>query len=89
MKELCFLLERKSREGEEFRLLPVLYGISYEQCMSLKGAYKSEPWVNTGSKPAPDVLELWARSVKQLLEITAKREDQVDRYSAPPLYCTV
>ena len=51
MEELALLLERKRRD-QGFRLLPVLYGINYEQCTSLPEGYHSDQWVLEGDKPA-------------------------------------
>ena len=76
MEELALLLKRK-REDLGFRLLPVLYGINYEQCTSLPEGYHSDKWVVEGDKPAQEVLQEWAAGVKALLHVTAIREDQV------------
>lgn len=76
MEELTLLLKRK-RQEQDFRLLPVLYGITYEQCTSLPEDYHSDAWVIKGDKPGNDVLQQWAAAVQELLDITAVREDQV------------
>ena len=89
MEELALLLKRK-RQDQSFRLLPVLYGITYEQCTSLPEGYHSERWVLKGNKPGEDVLQQWAAAVQDLLEITAVREDQVSLLSTAvsSLVCT-
>ena len=76
MEELALLLKRK-REDQGFRLLPVLYGITYEQCTSLPQGYHTDEWGLKGGKPADDILQGWAAAVEELLNITAVREDQV------------
>ena len=76
MEELALLLKRK-RQEQGFRLLPVLYGITYEQCRSLPEGYHSEDWVLKGDKPGENILQQWAAAVKELLDITAVRQDQV------------
>ena len=76
MEELALLLERK-RQDQSFRLLPVLYGITYEQCVNLPEGYHNDDWLGRGDKPAEAVLQEWAAAVRELLSITAVREDQV------------
>ena len=77
MEELKLLVLRKRAKKDCFCLLPVLYGITYEQCSSLATEYHSEPWVGDADKPAKEILSQWADCVKELLEVTAIREDQV------------
>ena len=76
MAELRTLLERKHEEKESFRLLPVLYGITYEDCKCLSSGYHKE-WLKGEDKPAQGVLDQWAFMVNRLLSITAKHEAQV------------
>ena len=70
------LLERK-RSEQSFRLLPVLYGIEYSQCISLAQGYHKDVWVGNEDRPAEETLQDWAAAVEELLNITAVRRDQV------------
>ena len=85
MEELKLLLERKRAEKDSCCLLPVLYGISFAQCCSLATGYHCEPWVGDDDKPTKQILEQWASRVRELLEVTAVRPDQV----SPLPYCGV
>ena len=76
MAELRTLLQRKDEKGS-CRLLPVLYGITYEQCMGLRTNYVNDKWWRLEDKPAADELERWASMVERLLCVTAKHEAQV------------
>ena len=79
MAELRTLLERKDKEKESCRLLPVLYGITYEECDCLTTEYDCKDWVKGEEKPDADMLVQWASLVERLLCITAKHEAQVSR----------
>ena len=77
MAELALLLKRKRQDGC-FRLLPILYGISFEQCVNLATTgYAKDVWIGGEERPAEKVLQKWAGMVKELLTITAIHEDQV------------
>ena len=77
MMELQLLLKRKRAEKDSCCLLPVLYDITFAQCDSLATGYHCEPWVGKGDKPARQVLNEWAGFVRELLQVTTVREDQV------------
>ena len=78
MEELEILLARQRADTGSVRVLPVWYGITYQQCCNLEAVYSSkEHWVGGEEKPAPDVLARWASTVRELLKTTAVRDDQV------------
>ena len=77
MKELDILLARQRAALGNVRVLPVWYKVNYQQCCDLEAAYHSEEWAGGEPKPAPDVLERWATTVRELLNTTAVRDDQV------------
>ena len=77
MAELRTLDKDKDKEKGSCRLLPVLYGITYEQCMGKRTNYVNDKWWRGEDKPAADELERWASMVERLLCVTAKHEAQV------------
>ena len=77
MKELEILLARQRADPGTVRVLPVRYGITYRQCCNLQTVYHGEKWVGGELKPAQDVLDRWANTVRELLSTTAVRDDQV------------
>ena len=76
MQELAALLERK-RRVQGFCLLPVLYGITYGQCLNLAEGLNADVWTGSEERPSDEDLRERAAAVKELLDITAVREDQV------------
>ena len=77
MEELEISLARQRTEPGSVRVLPVWYGITYQQCYNLEAVYNSEEWIGGEVKPAPNVLARWAMAVRELLELSAIRDDQV------------
>lgn len=77
MMELEILLERKRADADSVCVLPVWYGINYKQCRDLEAAYYGQEWVGGEQMPSAEVLAHWAKTVRDLLEITAVRDDQV------------
>ena len=73
MDELRALLHRRRQDG--ICLLPVLYHINAQQCANLAAtSYSSEIWAG---KPAQELLQSWAASLKELLGIAALCDHQV------------
>ena len=82
MEELEILLARQRAEPGSVRVLPVWYGITYQQCCDLEAVYElEENWVGGEPKPAPNVLAHWAGTVRELLKTTAVRDDQVEPHT--------
>ena len=79
MEELEILLARHRADPRSVLVLPVWYGIDYQRVCNLEAGYHSEEWVGGQAKPAPDVLARWAKTVRELLNTTAVRDDQVGR----------
>jgi hypothetical protein len=76
MYELHYLLERRRRG--QVTLIPVLYGLPFQDTQDMMAAYKQQAWVGGGRRPERAVLEQWAADVRELLRIaTALRADQV------------
>lgn len=81
MEELAILLTRQRADPGSVRVLPVWYGITYQQCCDLEAVYEiEENWVGGEHKPAPNVMAHWAGTVRELLKTTAVRDDQVGRH---------
>ena len=81
MKELDILLARQRADPGSVCVLPVWYGVTCQQCCDLEAVYHSEEWVGGEPKPSPDILKRWATTVRELLNTTAVRDDQVGNES--------
>ena len=79
MKELEILLARQRSDPESVRVLPVWYEVNYQQCCNLEVVYCSEEWVGGEKKPAQNVLDHWAKTVRELLHTTAVKDEQVGK----------
>ena len=77
MMELDILLARQRADPGSVRVLPVWYNVTYQQCCNLQTVYHSEKWVGGELKPAQDVLDRWANTVRELLNTPAVRDEEV------------
>ena len=69
------LLDHRRRPQDSVCLLPVLYHISTQHCVNLAAtSYGSEIWAG---KPAKELLQSWAVSLKELLGIAEVCDHQV------------
>jgi hypothetical protein len=81
MRELAVLLGRKARDPSSILVIPVLLGLTQEQCGDLEGLYHSQRWPQGVAQPSEreraESLEEWAAAVKQLLQNTAANSAEV------------
>ena len=77
MTELEVVLARQRTDPDTVTVVPVFYGISFQQCSDLEAVYCSQEWLGSEPKPGPVVLAGWAQTIRELLRSVAVREDQV------------
>jgi hypothetical protein len=80
MRELQIFLERKARDPSSIVIVPVFYELTVEQCENLEQLYDSEPWPSSPGVPKVEdrgVLKGWAEAVKQLLDATGAKIEEV------------
>jgi hypothetical protein len=82
MRELQIFLERKARDPSSIFIIPVLIGLTVEQCGDLEGLYRSQPWPEGAPDPSTvqeraDSLTGWAAAVKQLLQSRVTTSEEV------------
>jgi hypothetical protein len=79
MLELKMFLERKARDLDSIVIIPVFHELTVEQCYNLEQLYDSEPWPTSSSIPTVEkaVLQGWAADVKQMLEFTGVKIEEV------------
>jgi hypothetical protein len=79
MLELKMFLERKARDPHSMVIIPVFLGLTVEQCYNLEQLYDSNPWPTSPSMPTVEraVLQGWAADVKQILESTGVKIEEV------------
>jgi hypothetical protein len=77
MRELGIFLERKARDPSSIVIIPVLLGLTVEQCRDMEALY-SQPWPEGIQAPEKaESLKEWAAAVRQLLEMPMIRSEEV------------